>query len=316
MTTIPCVIGIDVAKAVLDVAVVPDRDTWQLAHQDTALADLVAQCQARDPERIILEASGGYEADVVEALAAAGLPVVLVNPRQVRSYAVAIGQWAKTDRLDALLLAEFGVTTRPPIRPQPPRASRDLAALVARRRQVIASRVAEENRAETAPALARPSLERVTRVLRAEEARLTDEMELLIQTTPELAAQAALLESMPGVGPGLAAMLIAEVPELGQLGAKQLAALVGVAPFNHDSGSQRGQRHIFGGRGAVRAMLYMPLLSAIRCNPVIQPFYARLKARGKPFKVALVACMRKLLVILNAMVRDGTPWQPSGSAAA
>lgn len=314
MTTIPRVIGIDVAKAVLDVAVVPDRATWQLAHEDTALATLVAQCREHAPERIILEASGGYEADVAEALATAGLPVVIVNPRQVRSYAIAIGQLAKTDRLDALLLADFGAVTRPPVRPQPPAASRDLAALVGRRRQLIASRIAEENRLATAPTLARPSIEHISTLLREEAARLTDEIAELIRTTPALAAQAALLESVPGVGPGLAGMLIAELPELGQLGAKPLAALVGVAPFNQDSGTRRGQRHIFGGRGAVRAMLYMPMLTAVRCNPVIQPFYDQLRARGKPFKVAIVACMRKLLVILNAMVRDGTPWQPPTQA--
>jgi transposase len=310
MTTISCVIGIDVSKAVLDVAVLPDGDSWQLAHQDTALARLVEQCQTRAPERIIVEASGGYEADVVQVLAAADLPVVLVNPRQVRNFALAIGQWAKTDRLDARLLAAFGVATRPSLRPRPSPARQDLAAVVGRRRQVIATRIAEENRLATAPALARPSLERMTAVLREEEARLTDEIAVLIAATPELADQAALLQSVPGVGPGLAAMLLAELPELGHLGAKALAALAGVAPFNQDSGTRTGQRHIAGGRGAVRSMLYMALLSATRCNPSIQPFYARLRERGKSFKVAMVACMRKLLVILNAMVRDGTPWRP------
>ena len=316
MTTTPCVIGIDVAKAVLDVAVMPDRDTWQLAHEDTALTTLVSQCRQRQPERIILEASGGYEADVAEALAAAGLPVVIVNPRQVRSYAIAIGQLAKTDRLDALVLAAFGATTRPPLRARPSAARRELAALVGRRRQVIAARVAEEQRQETAPAVAQPSIARISRVLRDEEAQLTAAIAELIRTRPELSAQATILESVPGVGPGLAGTLLAEVPELGQLGPKQLAALVGVAPFNHDSGARHGQRHIFGGRGSVRAMLYMPLVSAIRCNPVIRLFYDRLRAAGKPFKVALVACMRKLLVILNAMVRDGTTWQPSGGQLA
>ena len=311
MSVVPCVIGIDVAKAVLDVAVEPSGVTWQLAHEDTALAGLVMQCRDLAPERIVLEASGGYEADVAEALATAGLPVVVVNPRHVRSFAIALGQLAKTDRLDAQVLARFGVATRPPLRARAAPATRAVAALVGRRRQVIASRVAEGNRLETAHALAQPSLERIIAALEAEEACLDAEIAALIATTPELASLAARLETVPGVGPGLAGMLIAELPELGHLGPKEIAALVGVAPFNHDSGTHRGQRHIFGGRAAVRSMLFMAMRSAVRFNPVIQPFYDQLRARGKPYKVAMTACMRKLLVILNAIVRDGTEWQPA-----
>jgi transposase len=304
-------IGIDVGKAHLDVAERPSGTTWRVTNDATGITGLVARWSGQPPTLIVLEATGGLEVAVAAALGGAGLPVVVVNPRQVRHFAQAIGQLAKTDRLDAALLARFADQVRPPPRPLPDAQAQALTALVTRRSQIVAMLVAEEQRLHTAPPAVRARVDTHVGWLRTEQAALEQELRQTIQQSPLWREQADLLQSVPGVGAILATTLLATLPELGRLTRKEIAARVGVAPLNHDSGQHRGRRVIWGGRAQLRARLYMSTLSAVRWNPVLKPFYERLLAAGKAKKVALVAGMHKLLTILNAMVAHQTRWAPS-----
>jgi transposase len=306
-------VGIDIAKERLDIAERPQPSRWQTRRDEAGLEQLVQRLQAIQPALIVLEATGGLEGSVVSALLAAQLPVVVVNPRQVRDFAKATGRLAKTDRLDADLLAHFGEALKPELRPLPDAQQRQLDSLMVRRRQLVDMLVAERNRLSSAAPAAQASLRRHIEWLQAELDDVEGEVQTLIHQTPAWRERDDLLQSVPGLGQVTAASLLALLPELGQLSHKQLAALVGVAPFNADSGKHKGKRIIWGGRADVRAVLYMATLSATRFNPLIRTFYQRLVAAGKPKKVALTACMRKLLTFLNAIVRDARPWQPSFS---
>lgn len=308
MGTEDVVIGIDVSAAQLDVAVDGSGEAWQVPNAAAGIAGLVAELSGRRPGLVVLEATGGYEAAVVGALVAAEVPVVVANPRQVRDFARATGIRAKTDALDAVILARFGAVLRPEPRPVPAPDVLALRALATRRRQLVEMITAEQNRRRGTPARVRSQIEAHVTWLR-EQVRLLDaEVADLIEASPVWRAQEDLLRGVPGVGPVLTLALLSGLPELGQLDRKAIAALVGVAPLNRDSGTLQGKRLVWGGRAAVRATLYMATLVATRYNPVIRTFYQRLLAAGKPPKVALTAAMRKLLTILNAMVRDGTPW--------
>jgi transposase len=308
-------VGIDVAKATLDVQVRPSEERWTVANDDAGIRTLVAQLRGVAPTQVVLEATGGYELAVVSALAAAALPVVVVNPRQVRDFAKATGRLAKTDRLDAAVLARFAEQVRPEARPLATADQQELDALLTRRRQLIEMLTAEKNRLGQVfvrgGQQVRKSLKTHITFLER-ELRMTDtDLGELVRKSPVWRERDDLLQSAPGVGPVLSRTILAALPELGRLDRKAIAALVGVAPMNRDSGLMRGKRMIFGGRAPVRAALYMGTLTATRCNPQIRAFYQRLVAAGKPKKVALTACMRKLLIILNAMVRQGTRWTPA-----
>ena len=310
MTTAPCFIGIDVSKAELDVAARPSGETWRSANEVGALPALVARVRALAPTLVILEATGGFEHATVAALAAAGLPVVVANPRQVRDFGKATGQLAKTDRIDAALLALFGERLRPEPRPLKDAAAEALDALLARRRQLLEMLTAERNRLGFARAVAvRTSLQHHIRWLERQLADVDGDLEDAIEASPVWRATEDLLRSVPGIGPIVSRTLIGELPELGRLNRKQIASLVGVAPHARDSGTLRGKRMVWGGRAPVRAALYMSAIVASRHNPVIRAFYQRLRAAGKPAKVALTACMRKLLIILNAMLQNQSKWR-------
>jgi len=310
MTTRECFVGIDVSQDWLALAVRPAGEPDRLANDAEGIAAVVARLASLAPTLIVLEATGGCEALVALELGTAGLPVAVVNPRQVRDFARATGQLAKTDRLDAAVLARFAEAVRPAARPLPDAETRALQAQVTRRRQLQGMLVAERNRRRVAPAVLHASLDTHIAWLRAQIDDLDRDLARSLRTSPLWRAEATLLRRVKGVGPVTAATLIAGLHELGTLDRKQIAALVGVAPLARDSGKHRGQRHIWGGRGDVRAVLYMATLSAIRSNPAIQTFYTRLTDHGKPFKVAMTACMHKLLTILNAIKRDGTVWDP------
>ena len=310
MTPQPCFVGIDVAQATLDIAVRPTAETWQVDNDDAGVTALVTQIQTLAPTLIVLEATGGYQGLVTAALAAAGLPVVVVNPRQVRAFAQAVGILAKTDRIDARVIAHFADAVRPTPRPLPDAETQELRALVLRRRQVIAMLTAERNRLGTAPARIQPAIQQHIAWLEGQLAALNDDLTATIERSAVWQAKADVLRSIPGVGPVLSRTMLAQVPELGTVGHKQGAALIGVAPFHRDSGTLRGRRTVYGGRGEVRAVLYRGTLVATKHNPVIKALYMRLLAAGKCKKVALTACMHKLLTIMNAMVRDQAPWQP------
>ncbi len=304
-------VGVDVSKATLDVALLPTGESWSVPNDDGAVAGLVEQLQQHHPELIVLEATGGLETRVVVALGQAGLPVVVVNPRQVRDFARATGELAKTDRIDAGVLALFGERLRPQARPLPDAAARELDALMARRRQILEMLTAEKNRLNMAATPVRKGIRDHIRWLERQLGNVEKELDERIEATPLWRAKENLLRSAPGVGPVLSRTLIAELPELGRLNRREIAKLVGVAPLARDSGKLRGRRMVWGGRPSVRAALYMGAMSASRCNPAIRAFYLHLLAQGKPKKVALTACMRKLLTTLNAMVRAETPWQPA-----
>ncbi|MDB4886329.1 MAG: family transposase [Gemmatimonadetes bacterium] len=305
-------IGIDVAKAELVVAVRPSGAQWTVANDEPGRRTLVERLCAERPQLLVLEATGGYELPAVAALVAAGLPVVVVNPRQVRDFARSTGQLAKTDHLDAAMLALFAERVQPPVRALPDAATQALDALVARRRQLVEMLVAEQNRL----GMARSRGDRaVTVSLRQTIAFLTRqlgaadrELGTMIRESPVWRERDDLLQSVPGIGPVVARTLLAALPELGHLGRRAIAKLVGVAPLNRDSGTWRGRRTIHGGRASVRAAVYMAALVASRHNPVLKAFYDRLLAAGKPKKLALVACMRKLLTILNTLLRTQQPW--------
>jgi len=304
-------VGIDVAKATLDVAVHPTGARWTTTHTEREVAGLVPRLTPLQPALVVLEATGGLEGPLAGALAAAGLPVVVVNPRQVRDFAKATGLLAKTDALDAAVLAHFAAAVRPTPRPLPDAATQTLAALVTRRRQLVEMLTAERNRLGSAPRALRAEIQAHITWLQRRLGRLDDDLNEAIRTSPVWRAQDDLLQSVPGVGPVLSRTLLASLPELGRLNRKAIAALVGVAPLNRDSGTFRGRRMIWGGRAAVRAVLYMGTLVAVRHNPVLRAFYQRLRGVGKLPKVALTACMRKLLTILNAMMKHQHRWNPT-----
>ena len=310
----PVFVGIDVSKARLDIAVRPTGETWQAANDDAAIRDLTARLAAFGPSLVVLEATGGYETPAVAAFAAAGLPVVVANPRQVRDFARATGQLAKTDALDAALIALFAERVRPAVRPLPDAQTRALEALLARRRQLLEMLVAERNRLGLAQAPVRRSITQHIKWLERQVADVDTDLTAAIEASPVWRAKEDLLRSVPGIGPVVSRTLLGGLPELGQLTRKEIAALVGVAPLAKDSGYFSGKRRAWGGRAHVRTALYMSAVVAARFNPVITVFYRRLRAAGKPPKVALLACMRKLLVILNAMVRTNTHWQAERAA--
>ena len=304
-------VGIDVAQATLVVAVRPQEQCWTVPNDATGLATLQRRLQRQAPTLIVLEATGGLERLAASTLGAAGLPVAVVNPRQVRDFAKATGRLAKTDALDAQVLAHFAAAVQPPPRPLPDTQTADLVAVLARRRQVVKMHTAEQNRLTRATgARVRRRIQVHVRWLERELVRVDADLDQALQASPLWRVQEDLLRSVPGVGKVLTRTLLAELPELGTLSRQQVATLVGVAPLNRDSGTWRGRRGTWGGRGAVRAVLYMAALTATRHNPPLRRFYHRLCAAGKAKKVALVACMRKLLTMLNAMLRDQTPWQP------
>lgn len=303
-----CFIGIDVSKSNLDVAVRPMEEHWRCANDEAGIEALVERLAKLAPTRIVLEATGGFEVPLACALASAALPAIIANPRQVRDFAKATGRLAKTDALDAGILARFGEVVRPEVRPMPDAAAQELAALIQRRHQIVGMLVAEKNRLSCARPSVRKSLKTniawLERQLDGIEADLND----AIRKSPVWREKDDLLKGVPGVGPVLSTTLLASLPELGKLNRKQIAALVGVAPMNRDSGKLKGKRTVWGGRARIRAALYMGTLAAARHNPAIREFYKRLRAVGKTGKVALTACMRKLLTILNAMLKHQTPW--------
>ena len=309
MVDVPCFMGIDVAKAQLDIAVRPSGERWAVPNNTDGVATLVEQVQALHPTLIVLEATGGLERAATAALATAGLPVVVVNPRQARDFARAIGQLAKTDALDARALAHFADVIRPTPRPLPDAQTQELRALLGRRQQLIVMRTAEQNRLAGTSGRLQTDIEAHITWLNERLATLDDDIETLLRASPLWRENDDLLQSAPGIGPVCARTLLLELPELGTLNRRQIAALVGVAPLNRDSGTLRGRRTIWGGRAQVRTVLYMGTLVATRYNPRIKAFYERLLAAGKVKKVALTACMHKFLTILNAMLKPRTPWQ-------
>ena len=310
MSQEPIYVGIDVAKDQVDVAVRPTGRSWTVQYDEAGVDDLVAQLNHLKPVAVITESTGGLELTLVAALAAASLPVAVVNPRQVRDFAKSTGQLAKTDRLDAQVLAHFGEAIRPAIRPLRDADTRALGAVLARRRQVMDILAAEKNRLGRATAQVRLRIEAHISWLQEELNDLDTDLRQRIHRSPVWREKDDLLRSVPGVGPQVSLTLLAYLPELGTLNRKQIAALVGVAPFSRDSGPHRGRRSVGGGRATVRSALYMGALVASRRNPVLCEFYQRLLAAGKPKKVALTACMRRLLTILNSMVRTGERWNP------
>lgn len=308
-------VGIDVSKERLDVAVRPNGASFSVTNDGDGHGELRKRLLKLRPARVVLEPTGGYETAAVQALLSAKLPVVVVNARQVRNFAQALGRLAKTDRIDADVLAHFGEALRPDIRALPDEALRALEALVARRRQLVDMRAAETKRRQTAAASVHPSLDATIEFLTRQIDDLDDELKKQIRKTPAWREADDLFQSVPGVGPVLSSTLMALVPELGRLNRKQIAALIGVAPFNNDSGNGERRRMIWGGRAPVRAVLYMAASAARRFNPAIAALYDRLTERGKKPKVAIVACMRKLLTILNAIKRHNRPWNPQSSLA-
>jgi transposase len=303
-------IGIDVSKQLLEVAVHESDFRYRCPNKPSAFAELLAELIAFRPARIVVEATGGLEKPVVAALHAAGLPVVVVNPRQVRAFAKALGQLAKTDRLDATVLAHFAEAIKPPLRPLKSDGEQELEALMGRRGQLVDMLVAEKNRRHSASSEAvRETIKEHIDWLEDRIAELDEQLQARLASSAEWHAKDVILQSVPGIGPVVSVCLLAELPELGTLNRQRISKLVGVAPLNRDSGQQHWVRHIFGGRAHVRCMLYMATLTAIRFNAVIKEFYHRLVRKGKPHKVALTACMRKLLSIINLMVRNQTVWK-------
>jgi transposase len=308
MTASEVYVGIDVAKARLEVGVLPAGEAWAVDHDEAGIDALVARLAELRPTLVILEATGGLELAVAAALVAAEVSVQIVNPRQARDFAKATGRLAKTDRLDALVLARFGAALRPEPRPIPDAALQEVRALVARRRQLQAMVIAEKNRRASAPTRLHAQIDDHLAWLRRAVAALDRDLGATITGTPAWQAAVSRWRTVPGIGPVVSATLLADLPELGALSRQQIAALVGVAPLNRDSGTKRGTRSCWGGRAHVRTALYMGALVATRCNPTIAAYYQRLLAAGKPKKLALTACMRKLLTILNAITRHRSVW--------
>jgi transposase len=311
-------VGIDVSKDRLDVAVHGGKKRWQFGRHESGLAGLIEQLQGLPGsiDLVVLEATGGLERDVAAALAVAKIPTAVVNAKQVRDFAKATGKLAKTDGIDATILAHFGEAVRPAVQVPGDELSQALEARITRRNQLIQMLVAEKNRSamlvvqRTGSTAMAKSIEVHIQWLEKQIAELDQDIDRLIRNSPVWREKDDLLQSVPGVGPVTSRTLLSFVPELGKLGNKQVAALIGLAPFNHDSGKMAGRRAIWGGRAEVRCALYMAVVAAIRCNPTLRSFYARLKAAGKAPMVAITATMRKLLIMLNAMLRDRTPWTP------
>lgn len=304
-------VGIDVSKALLEVAIRPNGERISLPNDESGHQALIERLRGVRPQRIVLEPTGGFELAIVQALVVADLPVVVVNARQMRQFAQAVGRLAKTDRIDADVIAHFAEAIQPQIRELPGEDQRQLEALITRRRQLVDMRSSEIKRKQTAPKVIHPNIEAVIAFLSAQIDDVDGDLNKLIRSSPAWREADDLLQSVPGVGPVLAATLTALVPELGRLNRKQIAALVGVAPLNNDSGARIGKRTTWGGRSAVRSVLFMATLTARNVNPAIKAFYARLIAGGKPKMVAIVAAMRKLLTTLNAMIRSGQRWNPN-----
>ena len=303
-------VGIDVAKHELVIATLPKPDASVAPNDDAGITSLIKRLRRLPSPLIVLEATGGFELPLVLALAEAGMAYAVANPRQVRDFAKGMGLLEKTDRLDAGVLARLAEVKQPQPRPLPSQDTRKLNALVVRRRQLIAMLTMEQNRLGTAPRETRPEIQDHIAWLQGRLAQLEEELRRAIAADPAWSQEARILTSAKGVGPVLSTTLLADLPELGTLSQRKIAKLVGIAPLARDSGLFKGKRTIWGGRADVRAVFYMATLTAVRHNPVIRPFYERLIAAGKPRKVALVACMHKLLVILNAMIRDQRMWQP------
>ena len=302
-------IGIDVSKKQLDVAVRPDGKSWSTGYGEEEVNSLAKRLLDLAPTLIVLEATGGLETKLVSALAVVGLPVVVVNPRQMRDFAKATGKLAKTDAIDADVIAHFGEAIRPKVRPLKDEQTQLLTDLLARRRQLVEMLAAEKKRLQQSTKNVQKSIQQHIQWLEKRIKDMDGDLQKLIKETPIWAKRDKILQSTPGVGSVLSIALLGLVPELGLLNRGKIAALVGVAPFNCDSGEHKGKRKIWGGRASVRSVLYMAALSSVRHNPVIKKYYNRLIAAGKPFKVAITACMRKLLVILNSMVKSQTVWR-------
>lgn len=306
------IVGIDISKDQLDIHVLPSQTTFSVSRDGAGLEDLVARLGGIQPRLIVMEATGGFETVVAAALSAAKLPLAVVNPRRIRAYAQALGRLAKTDKLDAATIAAYGEAAK--IEPQevPDEAACALGELVARRRQIVETMGVERNRKRslTQRRLLK-GIDRILALLQKELSELERDIDDAVRGTPAWREKDELLQSVPGVGPKVSSMLIAELPELGALSRRKIAALVGVAPMSDDSGKHHGRRHIRGGRAQVRTALYMAALTASRFNPVIAVFHHKLRTAGKTPKQALTACMRKLIVILNAILRDRKPWQPA-----
>ncbi len=304
-------IGIDVSKAQLDVYIHPSAERFSFQQTDKATKELGQKIKQLDPALVILEASGGFETNAVSILVDMGIPIVVVNPRQVRDFARATGTLAKTDLIDAEILARFGEAVKPEIRPLPDQSTQRLNALVRRRQQIIEMLVMERNRLVNALKSVSPGIQEHIHWLTERLKKIDQETSDLLHSSPIWREKESWSRSVPGVGPILTVNLISDLPELGRLNRKQIAALVGVAPFNRDSGSLRGKRAIWGGRAHLRSTLYMATVSAIRYNPIIKTFYQRLRLAGKARKLAITACMRKLLTILNSMFKHKLVWDPN-----
>ena len=306
-------IGIDVSKARLDVAILPSGESFGVSNDNQGFDELSARIKTLGVKLAVVEATGGFESAMVSALATV-IPIAVVNPRQVRDFAKATGKLAKTDKIDAAVLAHFGQAVRPRVTPPSSPELAQLQALVTRRRQLQEMITAENNRLELAPKSMQKPIQAHISLMEKMLDKVDKEMNDTLRTSPMWQVSNDLLQSVPGIGPVLSATVLAELPEIGKLSRQQLAALVGVAPLNRDSGTMRGKRGIWGGRPAVRSALYMGAVVAMRFNPVIKSLYERLRAAGKPPKVALIACVRKLLTILNAIMRDKKAWTPQNAA--
>lgn len=307
-------VGIDVSKDWLDVVVLPSGETWRTKNEEGAIRELIQKLQQLKPERIVVEATGGYEQMLAVQIYLAGLPLCRVNPKRTRYFARSLGLLAKTDKLDGKVLALFGERVKPPLTRLPGEKEQELSALITRREQISNLLVSERNRLHTAPKQIHSSLNEHIAWLKNELKKLERQINDFVNNDPDFKEKAELMTEVKGVGKKTAAKLIADLPELGHCDRKQIAALVGIAPHNRDSGRKSGQRYISGGRADVRSILYMATLTAIRCNPLIREMYQRLLKAGKKKKVAIVACMRKLLTILNAIIRDRSHWNPAFSA--
>ena len=310
MESTKCFVGIDVAKAELEIGVIPESKTWTVSNDGLGIKELIDSLVTLSPSVIVIESTGGYETLVASSLATAQLPVVVINPRHIRSFAKAIGTLAKTDRIDSLVLARYGKSINPELRPLKDKQAQELKAMLGRRKQLVEMLTMEKNRIERAT---NSVLKDIQAHIFWLESRLQDvdkDLHNSIKNTPVWREKDKIIRSIPGAGPVLSVTLISELPELGILNRRQIAALVGVAPFNCDSGTRKGYRRVWGGRAQIRSILYMASLSAVRYNPVIRAFYKRLIAAGKKPKVSLTACMRKLLTIIDSMVRNGSLWEP------
>ncbi len=301
-------VGIDISKSQLDVAVSPEGKAWNVANSADGVRELVGDVKKLKPELVVMEATGGLEMPLAGAFSEAGVLVAVINPRQVRDFARATGKLAKTDRIDAQMIAHFAQAIRPKPRPLPDQKTQQISAIMTRRRQMIQMLTAEKNRLRSASSAVSARISAHIDWLKEELKDIDDELSQAIKESPIYRDKDETLRGVKGIGPVTSITLIADLPELGIANRKEISALVGVAPFNRDSGAFRGRRSIWGGRAHVRSTLYMATRSAVRHNPVIRPFYEKLIAAGKPEKVAMVACMRKLLLILNSMLKNGTRW--------